>query len=210
MAERDIPDGWSSARRTQSDDMTRLFNTEQSAERKYGFPPSDSSSKSVSSKNKNNSKKLTVRKHSKETVSAKVSSRKLPRLLTSWVLWAFLLAFVPGTIGFMAMGILFKLPSAPNCPSIFWPLASASVRIHCAQLAASKETVKDLLQAIDLVKNLPQNHPLRSEIDRSVEEWSRGILQLADQSFQSGRLEEAIEIARKIPCLLYTSDAADE
>ncbi|MEO1184865.1 MAG: chromosome segregation ATPase, partial [Cyanobacteria bacterium J06636_27] len=169
MAERDIPDGWSAARRTQSDDMTRLFNTEQSTERKYGSQPLGSSSKSVSSKNKSNAKKMTLQSHSKETVPAHSSSGKLPRWLTSWVLWAFLLAFVPGTIGFMAMGILFKLPSAPNCPSIFWPLASASVRMHCAQLAASKETVKDLLQAIDLVKNLPQNHPLRSEIDRSVE-----------------------------------------
>ena len=210
MAERDIPDGWSSARRTQSDDMTRLFNTEQSAERRYDFPATGSSSKSVSSKNKSNSKKMTVAGHSKETVPARSSSGRLPRWLTSWVLWAFLLAFVPGTIGFMAMGILFKLPSAPNCPSIFWPLASASVRMHCAQLAASKDTVKDLLQAIDLVNKLPQNHPLRSEIDRSVEDWSRDILQLADQSFQAGRLEEAIEIARKIPEDLSASKLVED
>ena len=190
MAERDIPDGWSSARRTQSDEMARLFNTEQSANHEYGVPVTGSSSKSVSSKNKSNSKK---------NLPAKSSSGKLPRWLTSWVLWAFLLAFIPGTIGFMAMAILFKLPTAPNCPSIFWPLASASVRVHCAQVAASKETVKDLLQAIDLVKNLPQTHPLRSEIDRNVEDWSRSVLQLADESFQAGRLEEAIEIARKLP-----------
>ncbi len=196
MAERDIPDGWSSARRTQSEDMTRLFDTEQSADSNYGFPATGSSSKSVSSKNKNKNKN---KNNSKEIVSANSSSRKLPRWLTSWVLWAFLLAFVPGTIGFMAMAILLKLPSAPNCPSIFWPLASASVRMHCAQLAASKDTVKDLLQAIDLVKSLPHSHPLRSEIDRSVEDWSRGVLKLADQSFQAGRLEEAIEIARKLP-----------
>ncbi|MBV6627169.1 MAG: chromosome segregation ATPase [Rivularia sp. (in: Bacteria)] len=210
MAERDIPDGWSSARRTQSDDMTRLFNTEQSADRKYGFPATGSNSKSVSSKNKSNSKKSTLKGHSKENLPAHSSSGKLPRWLTSWVLWAFLLAFVPGTIGFMAMAILLKLPSAPNCPSIFWPLASASVRMHCAQVAASKETVKDLLQAIDLVKNLPQNHPLRSEIDRNVEDWSRDILQLADQSFQAGRLEEAIEIARKIPSDVSASKLVED
>jgi hypothetical protein len=199
MAERDIPDGWSSARRTQSDEMARLFNTEQSANHEYGVPATGSSSRSVSSKNKSNSKKSTLKSHSKEILPAKNSSRKLPRFLTSWVLWAFLLAFVPGTIGFMAMAILFKLPTAPNCPSIFWPLASASVRIHCAQVAASKETVKDLLQAIDLVKKLPQTHPLRSEIDRNIEDWSRSVLELADDSFQAGRLEEAIEIARKLP-----------
>ncbi|MGB3655596.1 MAG: chromosome segregation ATPase [Rivularia sp. (in: cyanobacteria)] len=209
MAERDIPEGWSSARRTQSDDMTRLFKTEQSEDRKYGVPATGSSSKSVSSKNKSNSKKLTLKSLSEE-IPATGSSGKLPRWLTSWVLWAFLLAFIPGTVGFMAMGILLKLPSAPNCPSIFWPLASASVRIHCAELAASKDTVKDLLQAIDLVKKLPQNHPLRSEIDRYVEDWSRSILQLADESFQAGRLEEAIEIARKIPSNVSASKLVED
>ncbi len=199
MAERDIPEGWSSARRKQSDEMTRLFRTEKSAIRRSGVPATDSSSKSVSSKNNSNSKKLAFNSHSQETIPTKGNSGKLPRWITSWVLWAFLLAIVPGTIGFMAMAIMLKLPSAPNCPSIFWPLASASVRMHCAQVAASKQTVKDLLQAIDLVKNLPQNHPLRSQIDGYIEDWSRNILDLADESFQAGKLEEAIETARKIP-----------
>jgi hypothetical protein len=126
-------------------------------------------------------------------------SGKMPRWLKSWVLWALLLTLVPGGIAFMAMGMLLKLPTAPNCPSIFWPLASASVRLHCAQLAASKQTVKDLLQAIDLVKQLPESHPLREEIDRYLEQWSRDILKLADESFQQGKLEEAIATARQIP-----------
>ncbi|MEM9924456.1 MAG: chromosome segregation ATPase [Cyanobacteria bacterium P01_D01_bin.50] len=199
MGERDIPEDWSSARRTQSDDMTRLFRMEKSASRSSDVPATDSSYKSVSNKNKSNSKKLTFNSRSQENIPPKGKSGKLPRWLTSWVLWTFLLAFVPGTIGFMAMAILLKLPSAPNCPSIFWPLASASVRMHCAQVAASKETVKDLLQAIDLVKNLPDSHPLRSQIDGYVEDWSRNVLELADESFQSGRLDEAIEIAGKIP-----------
>ncbi len=123
----------------------------------------------------------------------------LPRWLKSWVFWTFLLALVPGGIAFLATAMLLKLPSAPNCPSIFWPLASASVRLHCAQLAASKQNVKDLLQAIDLVKQLPNNHPLRAEIDRYLEEWSKDVLDLADKSFQEGKLDEAIKIARQIP-----------
>ncbi|MBE9213230.1 chromosome segregation ATPase [Plectonema cf. radiosum LEGE 06105] len=210
MAERDIPEDWSSARRTQSDEVTRLFNTEQLASHKSGVPTTGSSANSVSSKNKSNSKKLAFKSHSKESIPANSDSRKLPKWLTSWVLWAFLLAFIPGTIGFMAMAILLKLPSAPNCPSIFWPLASASVRMHCAEVAASKETVKDLLQAIDLVKNLPENHPLRAEIDRSMEEWSRRVLDLASESFQEGKLEEAIEIARKLPTDVSVSKLVDD
>ncbi|MFM6255829.1 MAG: chromosome segregation ATPase, partial [Dolichospermum sp.] len=92
---------------------------------------------------------------------------------------AAVLTLIPGTVGFLAISMLFKLPSAPNCPQIFWPLASASVRVHCARLAASKQTVNDLLQAIALVKQLPENHPLREEINRFLEQWSRDILQLA-------------------------------
>jgi len=207
MAERDIPEDWSSARRTQSDEVTRLFKTEQLASHKSGVPTTGSSANSVSSENKSNSKKLILKE---ETIPGKSDSRKLPRWITNWVLWAFLLAFIPGTIGFMAMAILLKLPSAPNCPSIFWPLASASVRMHCAEVAASKETVKDLLQAIDLVKNLPENHPLRAEIDRSMEEWSRRVLDLASESFQEGKLEEAIEIARKLPKDVSVSKLVDE
>ncbi len=73
------------------------------------------------------------------------------------------------------------------------------MRLHCAQLAASKQTVTDLLQAIGLVKQLSKNHPLWGEAERFIERWSREILQLADQSFQAGNLEEAIATARKIP-----------
>ena len=195
MGERDIPEDWSSARRTQSDDVTRLFRMEKSASRSSDVPATDSSYKSVTNKNKSNSKKLTFNSRSQENIPPNGNSRKLPRWLT---------------IGFMAMAILLKLPSAPNCPSIFWPLASASVRMHCAQVAASKESVKDLLQAIDLVKNLPDSHPLRSQIDGYVEDWSRGVLQLADESFQGGKLDEAIEIARKIPEDLSASKLVED
>jgi hypothetical protein len=121
-----------------------------------------------------------------------------------------LLALIPGSIGFISMAMLLKLPSAPNCPSIFWPLASASVRLHCAQLAASKQTVNDLLQAISLVKQLPESHPLRSEIDRLLAEWSKDILQLADRSFQTGNIDEAIATARQIPDELSSSKLVDE
>jgi hypothetical protein len=77
-------------------------------------------------------------------------------------------------------------------------------------LAASKQTINDLLQAITLVKQLPENHPLRGEINRLLEEWSRDILKLADQSFQGGNLEEAIATARKIPPDVKVSELVEE
>lgn len=201
MTERDIPDSWSQARAKQPDSMTRLSRNQFGGdERASGNPASGYSSNSAKRrKEETNLEKLTKNPDSGVTATGGRFGGKIPQLMKSWVFWALLLALVPGSIGFMAMGILLKLPSAPNCPSIFWPLASASVRIHCAQLAASKQSVNDLLQAIDLVRQLPDNHPLRGEVDRYIKEWSEDILKLADENFQQGKLKEAIATARKIP-----------
>lgn len=117
----------------------------------------------------------------------------------NWVLWTVLGGLISGSMGFIAVAMLLKLPAAPNCPSIFWPMASASVRLHCAQVAANKQTVDDLLEAIALVKALPTNHPLHGEINRFLEQWSLEVLNLGDTAFQAGKLQEAVAIARKIP-----------
>lgn len=99
----------------------------------------------------------------------------------------------------MAMATLLKLTDVPNCPKIFLPTASASMRMYCAQNAADKGTIDNLLEAIALVEVLPLDHPLRPQINAAVEEWSREILRLADESFQAGDLEGAIATVRKIP-----------
>ena len=117
----------------------------------------------------------------------------------NWMLWAAVAALASNSVAFIAVAVLLKLPSAPNCPSIFWPLASGSVRLHCAQVAASKQTVADLLEAIALVKALPKNHPMQTEINRYVQQWSQDILVLAEDRFQAGKLNDAIAIANKIP-----------
>ncbi|MUL39477.1 chromosome segregation ATPase [Gloeocapsopsis dulcis] len=116
----------------------------------------------------------------------------------NWVFWMGLGSLVTSGVGIVALAMLLKSPASPNCPAIFWPLASASVRLHCAQVAANKQTAQDLLQAIALVEALPDDHPLRPEINRLLEQWSLDILALAEQDFQAGRLEQAIATARKI------------
>lgn len=117
----------------------------------------------------------------------------------NWMLWLALAGLFSSSVGFLAVTMLLKLPSAPNCPMIFWPLASASVRLHCAQVAANKQTVADLLRAIALVQALPKSHALRPEVNRYLEQWSSDILTLAEDTFQAGELQKAIAIARKIP-----------
>jgi soluble cytochrome b562 len=200
MTERDITDSWSRGRARKPDEIQGLSETQQFGEsHSFGIPANGSNSKSVQRQTNNNSEGLSINNQSEKPISPDYIARKLPRWMQNWVVWLLILTLVPGGIAFMAVSMLLKLPAAPNCPEIFWPLASESVRLHCAQLAASKQTVTDLLQAIGLVKQLSKDHPLRGEADRFIERWSRDILQLADQSFQAGNLEEAIATARKIP-----------
>jgi hypothetical protein len=113
--------------------------------------------------------------------------------------WAILIVLASGGVGLTAVALLLKLPAVPNCPATFWPTASASMRLYCAQLAANKQTAENLLQAIALVEDLPADHPLRPEINRYIEDWSEDILKIGDQKFQAGKLDEAIKIARRIP-----------
>lgn len=119
--------------------------------------------------------------------------------MTDWRLAAGLGLALTGGLSLLAIGFLFKLPAVPNCPAIFWPLASASLRLHCAQLAANKQTVNDLLEAIKLLNSLPDDHPLHQEASRLIEQWSKEILQLGDDAFNEGKLGDAIDMARKVP-----------
>ncbi|WNZ22978.1 chromosome segregation ATPase [Leptolyngbya sp. NK1-12] len=121
------------------------------------------------------------------------------RLPRSWQFWGITLMVAFSGLGILSATALLRLPSLPNCPAIFWPTASASLRIYCAQLAAEKRTVKDLLRAISLVNALPKDHPLRPEIDRNIEDWAKEILELGEEAFQDGDLDKAIEAAKKIP-----------
>jgi hypothetical protein len=209
MTERDIPESWPTTRAGEPDNMKRVFRKSEFGENQaFGIPATGSTSKSVK-RQKQDSSGLPLDQSEAATLPSK-KPRRLPRWMKSWVLWSIALTLIPGSVGFLAMAMLLKLPTAPSCPAIFWPLASASVRLHCAQLAASKQNVNDLLQAIALVRELPENHPLRAEIDRLVAEWSQEILNLADQSFQAGDLEEAIATARKIPQDLSAYKLVDE
>ena len=132
--------------------------------------------------------------------------RKIPasllgmRWLRSWPLVMLVLFGILGTTGGMAVVSLFRIPNLPNCRAIFWPTASASLRLQCAESYAAQGDVQNLLAAIALVDKLPKDHPLRSDIinDR-IEDWANLVLDLAERSFEEGKLEEAIESARKIP-----------
>ena len=113
--------------------------------------------------------------------------------------WALILILLSSGVGFGATTLLLKLPKTPQCSRVFWPVASASMRLYCAQLSADERTVDSLLRAIELVASLPADHPLHTEVERNIEEWATSILNLAEDEFQSGKLEEAIKTVKRIP-----------
>ncbi|MEO0406922.1 MAG: chromosome segregation ATPase [Cyanobacteria bacterium P01_A01_bin.135] len=128
------------------------------------------------------------------------SPRRLPGLglLRSRLLWMAVGSGLFVGAGALAVTSLLRIPGQPNCPSIFWPMASATLRLYCADVAAEKNTERDLRRAIALVSGLPKDHPMRGEIDRMVEEWSFGLLDLAKSAFHQGDLEQALAIAKRI------------
>ena len=126
-------------------------------------------------------------------------SPKKNRWWQTWQFWGILLVLCSGGIGYGATSMLLKLPETQSCSKVFWPMASASVRIYCAQTLAEEKNVESLLQAIALVEELPAEHPLRNEINRNVERWATAILTIGETKFQEGNLEAAIAIANQIP-----------
>lgn len=134
----------------------------------------------------------------------------LKRWWRTWQFWAIVITLLSGGIGFTATSILLKLPKSPQCSRIFWPVASASMRLYCAQLEAEQGTVDSLLNAITLVEALPDDHPLRTQVNQNVEQWAVEILDLAEESFQSGQLEQAIATAQKIPSNVHAYGVVEE
>ncbi|WP_414529003.1 chromosome segregation ATPase [Nodularia chucula] len=199
MTQRDIPESWPPSRTGEPEDIKRLSRTPQFGETQaFGVRAMGSTSGSVKGQTQD-SPSMPLNNQSEESSLENKRSIKSPLWMKNWILWGIFLTFIPGGVGFLAMATLLKLPTIPNCPAISRPFVSAAVKLHCAQISASKQNVNDLLQAIAIVSKIPDDHPLRGEIDRFSTQWSQDILRLADESFQTGNLEDAIAIARKIP-----------
>lgn len=136
-------------------------------------------------------------------MTSKVESNNINRWsinwLSSWQLLSFILVVSFGGVGFVATRSLLSLPDQSSCNRLSLLFASATNRIYCAQERAEKKTVEDLLSAIALLKDLPEDHPLHGELNRYIKEWSNDILQLAQKKLDTGNLDAAIAIANKIP-----------
>jgi hypothetical protein len=132
------------------------------------------------------------------------------RLAKSWPVWSLGLLAVVASVGVVSAISLFRIPNLPNCRAIFWPTASATTRLQCAEAYAEQGNVEGYLDAIALLESLPPDHPLRGEISQRIETWADNILDLAENAFQAGQLQEAIGMARRIPNHTAASQVVNE
>ena len=134
----------------------------------------------------------------KQLVSQMPRWLQLP-FIRSWVFWAILTLGLSGGLVYLAVGNLLNPQAVPNCPEVFVPMSSASLRVYCGQLAASKETLPDLISALKLVEGIAPNDPTRTYVDSNVQRWSLVLLRLAEIKYQEGKYEEAVSATKKVP-----------
>jgi hypothetical protein len=123
---------------------------------------------------------------------------RLP-FIRSWVFWAIVTLGISGGLVYLALGLLLNPKAVPNCPEMFVPMSSASLRVYCGQLAASKQTLPDLVIALNLVKDIAPNDPTNSYVESNVQRWSLAMLRLAEATYQEGKYDEAVAAAKKVP-----------
>jgi len=144
-----------------------------------------------------------------ETATSPTKGQKVSRFL-GWPFWALIIMMGFGVTGFFATSVLVSFNTPKGCESVFWPLASGSRRLYCAQVKAEKGNADSLLAAIKLVSVLPEDHPLRTEINKNIKIWSEQVLALGEKRFQAGKLEEAMEIANKIPASIASNEVIEQ
>jgi hypothetical protein len=134
----------------------------------------------------------------KSLVSKMPNWLQLP-FIRSWVFWAIITLGISGGLVYLALGLLLNPRAVPNCPEIFVPMSSSSLRVYCGQLAASKETLPDLVAALNLIKDISPDDPTRSYVNTNIQKWSNILLRLAEISYQEGKYDEAVSAVKNVP-----------
>jgi hypothetical protein len=134
----------------------------------------------------------------KQLVSQMPKWLRLP-FIRSWVFWAIITLGISSGLVYLALGLLLNPKAVPNCPEMFVPMSSASLRVYCGQLAASKQTLPDLMTAMNLVKGIAPNDPTNSYVETNVQRWALSILRLAEATYQDGNYDDAVKAARTVP-----------
>ncbi|MEG3885731.1 hypothetical protein QT971_16230 [Microcoleus sp. herbarium19] len=130
--------------------------------------------------------------------SAITSPTEGKRTFWQWqLIWLSLLVGF-GVTGAAAFLWLLTMPPPPNCQQLS-PLAADGERLYCAQQAAKSGKLEQLESAMALVQAWPKEHPLYSQGQYLIGEWSKAILGFARAKIELGDLKGALEIVAKIP-----------
>ncbi len=130
--------------------------------------------------------------------SATASPIEGKRTFWQWqLIWLSLLVGF-GVTGAAAFLWLLTMPPPPNCQQLS-PLAADGERLYCAQQAAKSGKLEQLESAMALVQAWPKEHPLYSQGQHLIGEWSKAILGFARAKIERGDLKGALEIVAKIP-----------
>jgi hypothetical protein len=131
------------------------------------------------------------------------SSAMTPQLDGKRTFWQWQLIWFSLLVGFGITGVaaflwLLTMPPPPNCQQLS-PLAADGERLYCAQQAAKSGKLEQLESSIAMVQAWPKEHPLYSQGQHLVGEWSKAILGFAKAKIELGDLKGALEIVGKIP-----------
>ncbi|MEB3291737.1 MAG: hypothetical protein VKJ24_01115 [Synechococcales bacterium] len=113
------------------------------------------------------------------------------------ILFSTLLALAAGT-GTIAIWWLSRLPPPPECDKLGL-LSTDSDKLECAHLAAQTGKAEDVVKAIQLIQDWDQNHPLHGRSQRSLEQWTGLLMNLARERLAQKDLDGAIQLTQQIP-----------
>jgi hypothetical protein len=103
-----------------------------------------------------------------------------------------------GSIAGAALLWMLSLPPAIDCQRMT-ALSPDIDRLHCAREAAQSGELPKLLSSISTLEQWPSDHPLHSQAQVSIREWSTSILTQARQKMEQSDYQGAIALARQIP-----------
>ncbi|MGI0484693.1 hypothetical protein ACN4EK_04590 [Pantanalinema rosaneae CENA516] len=116
----------------------------------------------------------------------------------SWLLLGLTSCLVFGGVGVLALVWLATPPPSADCTKIS-VLSPDMERLYCAQEAARSGDLPQLLAGLKFLEQWTPDHPLHKEAQKSIDEWSEAILQIAQQRIEQSDLKGAVDLAKQIP-----------
>lgn len=149
------------------------------------------------------------KRHSSSSQVPTQKRRRSRRALQWSLLWLSIFSLLGVTVTSGVL-LLTQLPPPINCQEIS-PLSADGDRLYCAHLATQSKKLEPFVAAVTLVQDWPSSHPLYPEAQRLLEEWSKNILEIAQQKVNQGKYSEAATIASNVPVTspLYPEAQAD-